>query len=218
MLVEVAEIVAMQQACITRWHQQGVDNPYAGFQRIACHECSLNFQLWHQEDAARNPAASDAEIALVKRTIDGLNQQRNDCIELMDGWIAQELHRRRVTSRNAPLNSETPGSVIDRLAIQTLRIFYLQQQLPRTDVSRDHCESVNQKLAICIEQRRDLTASLHQLMLDLAGGRKRHKIYRQFKMYNDPTLNPYLYHAESKIRHDLSVVAEMTIAGMRSAA
>ncbi len=198
MLLDVDEITAMQQAAIVRWHQRGIDNPYHGFLRIACHQCSLNYLLWHEEDAARNPLADDAEIALVKRTIDQLNQQRNDCVELMDGWIADALEKLGVLALDAPMNTETPGSVIDRLAILALRVHHLREQVCRLDATAEHRQSVEQKLAVCCEQGADLAAGLEQLVQDLALGRKRQKVYRQFKMYNDPNLNPYLYHAQRR--------------------
>ncbi len=193
MLLDVDEIMAMQQAAVVRWHQRGVDNPYDGLLRIACHQCSLNYLLWHEEDAARSPLADDAEIALVKRTIDQLNQQRNDYVELIDDWIATALQEVGIDPCDAPMNTETPGSVIDRLAILTLRIYHLQEHIQRQDVTAEHRESVRKKLVICLEQRADLASSLERLAQDLLLGRRRHKIYRQFKMYNDPTLNPYLY-------------------------
>ena len=91
---------------------------------------------------------------------------------------------------------ETPGSVVDRLAILALRIYHLDEQIHRENVDISHQQSVSAKRAVCIEQRTDLANSLRQLLGDISAGRKRHKIYRQFKMYNDPTLNPYLYQSQ----------------------
>src|SRR5210317_83389 len=98
MLIDVDEILSMHESAVDRWHQHGIDNPYAGFMHIACLQCSLNYRLWHQEDIARSPRAADAELAQVKRTIDKLNQQRNDHIELMDDWIAVSLERSDVVA------------------------------------------------------------------------------------------------------------------------
>ncbi len=194
MVIDVAEILDMHESAIDRWHQHGIDNPSSGFAQIACHQCSLNYQLWHEEDIARSPHASDAELAQVKRTIDKLNQQRNDHIELMDDWIAATLEREGVVAHaDAQLNTETPGSVIDRLAILALRIYHLDEQLERGDVDSTHRRSVTEKRAVCLEQRADLATSLGQLMHQISEGLRRHKTYRQFKMYNDPALNPYLY-------------------------
>ena len=198
MLIDVDQILEMHESAMERWHQQGIDNPYAGFMHIACHQCALNYRLWHQEDIARSPRASDSELAQVKRAIDKLNQLRNDHIEVMDDWIAAALERAKVTpSARAPLNTETPGSVIDRLAILGLRIFHLREQAQRDDVDVMHRRSVTAKRNTCLEQRMDLAASLKRLVRDISLGRKRHKTYRQLKMYNDPTLNPYLYQSRN---------------------
>jgi hypothetical protein len=193
-MLSVSDITTMQQAAVARWHQSGIDNPYSGFLRIACHECSLNYLLWHEEDAARCPNASDLEIAHVKRVIDNLNQQRNDYVERLDDWIAayQRAHG-HPPSPDAPLNTETPGSVIDRLSILALRLYHLDEQTRRSDAGREHIETIEYKLAVCLQQFRDLSLSLEQLLDDILAGRKRHQLYRQFKLYNDPATNPFLY-------------------------
>lgn len=193
-MIHVDEIATMQQMAVARWHRHGLDNPFSGFLAIACHQCSLNYLLWHEEDAARNPAAQDGEIALVKRTIDQLNQQRNDYIEQMDMWIAGALAAEHVrTDPDAGHNTETPGSAIDRLAILALRIYHLDEQLHRSEVDTQHLQMVAAKLSICRLQHVDLSHAAGQLLDDIFCGRKRHQLYRQFKMYNDPSLNPYLY-------------------------
>ena len=193
-MIHIDQITTMQQMAIARWHRHGLDNPFSGFLAIACHQCSLNYLLWHEEDAARNPAARDEEIALIKRTIDQLNQQRNDYIERMDMWIAEALSAGCVqTSPEASHNTETPGSAVDRLAILALRLYHLEEQLHRADVDVQHLDRVAAKLSICRQQRTDLALATGQLLDDIFSGRKRHQLYRQFKMYNDPSLNPYLY-------------------------
>jgi hypothetical protein len=195
-MIQVSAICALHRDCIARWHAQAIDNPYAGFARIACEQLSYNFRLWHEEDKARSPSASDAEIAQVKRAIDKLNQQRNDWIEKLDDWLTEELARRGVTPPpDAPQNTETLGSTLDRLSILALRIYHLAEQRDRPDASPEHREGVARKLAIALAQLDDLSRAAQQLADDLAAGRKRHKTYRQLKMYNDPTLNPYLYNA-----------------------
>ena len=174
MMPSVEEITAMQQAAIARWHRGQIDNLYTDFMRLACHQCSLNYLLWHEEDAARSLDAVDAEIAHVKRTIDQLNQQRNDYIERMDIAIAELLAVRGILApSDAPLNTETPGSTIDRLSILALRLFHLEEQLRRTDTSLDHVHNVKAKLSVCGEQFRDLSRSLQQLLDDILGGRKK---------------------------------------------
>src|SRR5438067_1435458 len=193
-MVSLEAVTNLHRDCVARWHRQAIDNPYDGFLRIVCEQLGYNFRLWHEEDKARSPTASDTEIARVKRAIDKLNQQRNDWIEKLDDWVTEELGRRGVaTPDDAPQNTETLGSSIDRLSILALRIFHLSEQLERADATPEHRESVARKLAIALAQHDDLSRAAQQLADDIFAGRKRHKTYRQLKMYNDPSLNPYLY-------------------------
>jgi hypothetical protein len=198
-MVEVTEIVKMQREMVERWHQLPVDNPYSGFLEIACQQHAFNFLLWHEEDIARSPDVGDVRVAQVKRAIDRYNQQRNDWIEKLDVAIDEQLRTLGVTAPpDARQNTETPGSAIDRLSIISLRIYHMEEQLQRTDATPEHFESVRHKLAVCLIQQDDLANSLVELLDDLRAGRKRHRLYRQFKMYNDPTLNPYLYRAKAQ--------------------
>ena len=113
--------------------------------------------------------------------------------------VMEQLQERGVNpSDDTPLNTETPGSAIDRLSIMSLRIYHMQEQLDRDDATEEHKQKVREKLATCYEQHDDLSGSLTQLLADIFAGRKRLKLYRQMKMYNDPTLNPYLYKARHR--------------------
>lgn len=198
LMIDVAAVVQLHREMVVRWHGQEVDNPYEGFLGLVCRQCSFNYLLWHEEDIARSPDVSDAEIARVKRSIDRYNQQRNDAIEQLDDWISAKLEERNIDAApDARLNSETAGSAIDRLSILALRIYHLEEQVRRTDATPQHIESVERKLAIALAQHDDLSQSLRELVDDIFAGRKRHKTYRQMKMYNDPTLNPYLYRAKA---------------------
>jgi hypothetical protein len=96
------------------------------------------------------------------------------------------------------LNTETPGSAIDRLSIMSLRIYHLKEQLDRADIDQAHIDKVSHRLAVCGLQFADLSNSLAELLADIYAGSKRHKTYRQMKMYNDPSLNPYLYNRQAK--------------------
>jgi hypothetical protein len=197
-MIDVAAVVALHRDVVVRWHSQEVDNPYDGFLSLVCRQCSFNYLLWHEEDIARSPDVSDAEIARVKRNIDRYNQQRNDAIEQLDDWITDQLAALQIVPQpNARQASETAGSVIDRLSILALRIYHLQEQVERADASPQHIESVQRKLAIALAQHDDLSQSLAELLEDIFSGRKRHKTYRQMKMYNDPSLNPYLYRSKN---------------------
>lgn len=193
-MIDVEKVTALQREAVVRWHLTDVDNPYTGVLSVVCQQHSFNYLLWHQEDIARSPDVGDAKIAEVKRNIDRLNQQRNDWIEKIDDWISDYLDQKDIrTDKDATLNTETPGSVIDRLSILSLRIYHLEEQTYRSDVSTEHLESVHHKIAVCNLQLDDLAGALDQLLAAIASGRKRHRTYRQFKMYNDPALNPYLY-------------------------
>lgn len=193
-MLDVSAITQLQHDMVARWHHMPVDNQQEGFLWAVCRQHGFNFLLWHEEDIARSPDVGDQKVAQVKRAIDRYNQQRNDAIEKLDDWITDDLAARNVSpSEGARLNSETPGSVIDRLSILSLRMYHLQEQIERRDASAEHVQSVGQKLAVCRVQHADLSQCLAELLDDIYGGRKRHRTYRMFKMYNDPALNPYLY-------------------------
>ena len=196
-MIDVAEVNRLHRETVQRWHRQPVDNTYDGVMAIICKQHSFNFLLWHEEDIARSHDVTDERIASVKRAIDGYNQQRNDWIEKIDDWLTATLTEMRVAPlEGATMNSETPGSVIDRLSILSLRIYHLVEQLERTDVDQSHIDSVQRKIAVCLVQQEDLSLALMQLLSDIRSGVKRHKTYRQLKMYNDPLLNPEIYDAD----------------------
>jgi len=200
-MIDVKKILELQTTTVERWHSEPIDNPYDGIESTICQQHSFNYQLWHEEDIARSRDVTDAEIARVKRSIDGFNQQRNDWIEKVDDEISQLVEQAEVSPvAGAPMNTETPGSTIDRLSILSLRIYHLREQLERDDVTQEHVDSVQQKIAICLLQQDELGTALQQLIGDIFAGRKKHRTYRQLKMYNDPALNPYLYKAKTKIK------------------
>ena len=198
-MIHTDDILRLHEETVARWHSEPITNPYTGVLELVCKQHTFNYQLWHEEDIARSREVSDAKIAEVKRNIDGFNQQRNDHIEKVDDWITGWLIAHDcVADETKPMNSETPGSIIDRMSIMSLRIYHLIEQTERDDVDSAHIQSVHAKLARCNEQLRDLASCLTQLLEDIATGQKKHKTYRQFKMYNDPTLNPYLYSSQLK--------------------
>jgi hypothetical protein len=155
-----------------------------------------NCQLWAEEDLARRRNVSDAEIAANKRAIDGYNQKRNDAIEKIDEVILASLSGVTPIS-SARLSSETAGAMIDRMSILSLKIKAMREQTLRGDVDAAHIETCRGKLAKLIEQRSDLGNCLDRLLAEAAAGTMYYKIYRQFKMYNDPKLNPQLYGVSS---------------------
>ena len=190
----VEQIVELHRDTVTRWHAGEIDNCYEGLLATICEQHQFNYLLWHEEDVARSPDVGDRRIAQVKRAIDRYNQQRNDAIERIDEALVKQLASRAVVPLvGARLNTETPGAAIDRLSIMALRIYHLEEQSARDDVDEAHRQKVDERLGRCRLQHADLSASLAELLDDLYAGRKLLKVYRQMKMYNDPTLNPYLY-------------------------
>jgi hypothetical protein len=190
----VVDVNQLHHTTVEQWHERDPDNQRVGIFHTICQQHQFNFLLWHEEDIARSPDVSDQRIAEVKRAIDGYNQQRNDWIERVDEGMIEIFGSLGVEpTENARVNTETPGSGIDRLSIMSLRIYHLAEQLDRVDVDDAHLEKVRENLARCRLQQRDLSHSLVELLDDLLAGQKILKVYRQMKMYNDPTLNPYLY-------------------------
>jgi hypothetical protein len=161
--------------------------PSSPFSQLVLDQHSANYDLWHREDDARDPGATDATIVQVKHDIDRLNQRRNDLAEQIDITLLE------ISPANpaAPLHSESPGLIIDRLSILALKIFHTGEQLHRSTPEHQHRNQ--SRLLVLNEQRTDLAACLDALWSDVLAGRRRFKLYRQLKMYNDPTLNPVLY-------------------------
>lgn len=193
-MIDAGEIVRLQTELVERWHREEIEHRGKGLTALIGQQFAFNFRLWHQEDIARDPDATDERIAQVKRNIDLLNQKRNDWIERIDDAISTALEEAGVTAvKQAGMNTETVGSVIDRLGIMALRIYHLDEQLRRTDVDPAHLARVEHKVTVCRLQQADLTNALDELAAGIWAGQMKHRTYRQFKMYNDPTLNPYLY-------------------------
>jgi hypothetical protein len=152
-----------------------------------------NFDLWHIEDEARDPGATDADLARVKRKIDRTNQLRNDLAEELDRTLLQWLDAQQLPNPRAPLNSESPGLMIDRLSILALKIYHTREEASRPDAEQGHAERNLKRLAILQSQRDDLAGCLDDLWRETLAGMRQFKLYRQLKMYNDPSLNPVVY-------------------------
>lgn len=160
-----------------------------GLMAIAMAQHVANFDLWHEEDKARSPEATDEDIAEVKHAIDKLNQKRNDLVEKMDVWLLERLEQ----NEHAPLHSETPGLMIDRLSILALKIYHTEEEEHRETATEAHRRRNADRLVLLKEQRNDLAGCLDALWSEILQGTRRFKLYRQMKMYNDPELNPSVY-------------------------
>jgi hypothetical protein len=156
----------------------------------ANHRC--NNLLWDEEDRARRTNVPDADIAANKRAIDGYNQRRNDAIEKLDEALLARLEGVPLRA-DAWHNAETAGAMVDRLSILALKTFHMALQTRRTDATAEHIAACTEKLARLALQRDDLARCYDTLLARAAEGRAFWRVYRQFKMYNDPNLNPYLY-------------------------
>jgi hypothetical protein len=190
-------IVKLQDETTAAWHAQpeALDDSSSTDPWLArvARQHRANFDLWHIEDEARTPGATDAKLADVKRRIDRTNQLRNDLAEELDRTLLDWLAPQRLPAEDTPLHSETPGLIIDRLSILGLKIYHTREEAERSDAPPEHCERNRERLAILSDQRADLARCLDVLWRETLAGTRRFKLYRQLKMYNDPTLNPSIY-------------------------
>ena len=196
-LPQVAKLLAFHDAChaSSGWAINAAPQHADGAWRAIEDNHRCNCLLWDEEDLARRTNVADAEIAANKRAIDAYNQRRNDAIERIDAQLLDALEG--VPPRaDARLSSETAGAMIDRLSILSLKIHHMRLQTERGDVDQAHVDACMAKLARLTEQRTDLSACLERLLEEAARGESTFKVYRQYKMYNDPKLNPALYGAK----------------------
>ncbi len=147
---------------------------------------------WHFEDIIRDPQI-DPEAALVlKRRIDKSNQDRTDLVEMIDSYFLDKYKDVEVLP-DATINTESPAWAVDRLSILALKIYHMREQVDRKDADAEHIAKCQQKLDVLLEQQKDLSTAIDQLLADIEAGRKYMKVYKQMKMYNDPSTNPILY-------------------------
>ena len=173
---------------------------------IECNHLS-NARLWDEEDEARRTDVSDAEIVRCKRSIDRWNQRRNDAVEALDDCLLAALGTAGEPAAGARLHSETPGAMIDRLSILSLKIHHMRREAQRVEAGSDHTRTCAAKLERLVVQREDLRDCLDRLLDEVARGEACFRLYRQFKMYNDPALNPRLYRNAAGARARSSTLA-----------
>lgn len=155
-------------------------------------KCWIDTVQWHYEDIIRDPHIDPVEALQLKRRIDNSNQDRTDLVEQIDSYFRQKYSD--VTPLpDARINTESPAWAIDRLSILALKIYHMREQVERDDVDEAHRKKCGAKLNVLLEQQADLSLAIDQLLEDIEAGRKYMKVYRQMKMYNDPSTNPIFY-------------------------
>ena len=155
-------------------------------------KCWIDTVQWHYEDIIRDPNIDPIEALSLKRRIDHSNQDRTDLVEEIDSYFRQTYSEVKALP-DARLNTESPAWAIDRLSILALKIYHMKEQVERPDASDEHRQRCQAKLDVLLEQQKDLSTAIDQLLEDIEAGRKYMKVYRQMKMYNDPSTNPVLY-------------------------
>lgn len=146
---------------------------------------------WHYEDIIRDPSIAPVDALDLKRKIDASNQDRTDLVEYIDGYFLNKYQSVEVL-QNATINTESPAWAIDRLSILALKIYHMEEEVNRDDASKEHIAKCDEKLGVLLEQRKDLSIAIDQLLADIESGKKYMKVYKQMKMYNDDELNPIL--------------------------
>jgi hypothetical protein len=192
-MLDASEIVKLQTDATRLWHERR-DLPGSASEvaQLVVEQHRANFDLWHEEDKARHPEVTGEEMVRIKRAIDRINQRRNDLMERVDRMLLAEAGEQRA---EAPLHSETPGMMIDRLSVLELKRYHTEEEIARAVHNGDeqHANRNRERLAVIEEQQRDLRDALQALWAEVTSGQRRFRLYRQMKMYNDPALNPVLY-------------------------
>lgn len=155
-------------------------------------KCWIDTVQWHFEDIIRDPEIDPVEALALKRRIDKSNQDRTDLVEQIDSYF-RELYKEVKVDADARINTESPAWAVDRFSILALKIYHMKEQAERTDATPEHVAKCKAKLSVLLEQQKDLSTAIDQLLEDIAAGRKYMKVYRQMKMYNDVDTNPVLY-------------------------
>jgi len=193
-MIDIEELNKFHATATESWHNSFIEIESETPWCFVHENHRQNFLLWHEEDLARRNDVPAEDIKKAKRAIDQFNQLRNNAMEKIDDWVLSRLEQRHDFDRlGLPLHSETPGMIIDRLSIMSLKSYHMQVEAERTDADNLHREKCQDRVNILAEQINDLSASLRQLLIDVKTGAKQFKLYRQFKMYNDIDLNPQLY-------------------------
>ena len=178
-----------------------INNPYTrgSIEHSLYLKCWIDTVQWHYEDIIRDPHIDPIEALALKRRIDHSNQDRTDLVEQIDSYFRQTYSEVRPLPE-ARLNTESPAWAVDRLSILALKIYHMKEQVDRADATEEHRQRCQAKLDVLLEQQTDLSTAIDQLLEDIEAGRIYMKVYRQMKMYNDPSTNPILYNKGEKAR------------------
>jgi hypothetical protein len=191
-MISIEQILKNQNQKVIDWHVNLItvetELPWMFIEE----NMKWNFMLWHEEDIARIKDIDPLRIVEAKRNIDQYNQARNNAMEKIDEWILSFLETNNIMP-GEKMHSETPGMMIDRLAIMALKKYHMDEETQRKDVDQSHIDKCSSKVLVLNEQITDLSNTLKLVLSDLIESRLQFKVYRQFKMYNDPSLNPELY-------------------------
>jgi len=188
---------------ITDYHvhnsvHQAILNPYekTAIEHLLYLKNWIDTVQWHLEDIIRDPLIDPVKALEIKRWIDKSNQERTDVVEYIDSYFLEKYNDVTPVA-GASINTESPAWAVDRLSILALKIYHMREEATRTDATPEHREACQRKLNVLLEQRRDLGTAINLLLEDIGGGKKYMKVYKQMKMYNDPSLNPVLYKSAS---------------------
>lgn len=173
---------------------QPFSNPYPSqsIEHLLYRKNWIDTVQWHYEDIIRDPQINPVSALDLKRKIDASNQDRTDTVEYIDSFFLHQ-YKHVKPHHDATINTESPAWAVDRLSILALKIYHMQEEVNRTDASAEHINKCQEKLSVLLEQKKDLSQALDQLLADIEAGRKYMKVYKQMKMYNDEELNPVLY-------------------------
>lgn len=191
-MIDGVRVTALQDEKVAEWHTTLKSTETQMPWTFVEENHQWNFRLWHEEDIARIKNIDPLRIVEAKRNIDFYNQSRNNAMEKIDEWILNFLEHNKIDS-NEGMHSETPGMMIDRLSIMALKKYHMNEETLRENASQEHKDNCTAKVNLLSEQITDLSKCLEIIFSKLKSGNIRFKVYRQLKMYNDPTLNPELY-------------------------
>lgn len=187
----ITDLLSLHKKCLEHWQNHTSAPQQEGLFLLAKENHHFNYQLWNAEDRARRDDQGYEFVYRAKREIDHCNQQRNNRMEAMDEWFFHTLQP--AAANQCPVHSETPGMMIDRLSILSLKSYHMAIQTKREDVDAAHRQQCTHKLEVINQQLEQLALCLDLLIKEVQAKTRTFRVYHQFKMYNDPRLNPQLY-------------------------